>query len=96
MKLDERATSTFTLLENGEAESPMLEHIIAYLHAQIAQLEQEPFIKQLPENLLTVIYKERTNFHLRCNTLKQYALLLLIEINENTQEISAAFEDWII
>jgi len=43
-----------------------------------------------------LIYKERTNFHLRTNTLKQYALLLLIEVNENTEEISSAFEDWII
>lgn len=39
-----------------------------------------------------MVQKERSNFHLRCNTLKQYALLLLDEINENTHEISEAFE----
>lgn len=33
---------------------------------------------------------------MRCNTLKQYALLLLLEINDNTSEISEAFEQWII
>lgn len=31
-KLDERALSTFTLSENGDAESPMLDQIITYLH----------------------------------------------------------------
>jgi len=40
--------------------------------------------------------KERANFHLRCNTLKSYALLLLTEINNDTQKITEAFEEWII
>ena len=33
---------------------------------------------------------------MRCNTLKQYCLLLLTEISENTNEISTQFEQWII
>ena len=39
---------------------------------------------------------EKTNFHIRCNTLKSYALLLLVEINDNTERISSAFDGWII
>jgi len=43
-----------------------------------------------------MILKERANFHMRCNVLKSFAMLLLIEVNNNTEEISEAFEQWII
>jgi len=50
-KLDERNTSTFNLSDNGDAESPMLDQVVSYLHNCIAQLIQEPCVKQLPSNL---------------------------------------------
>lgn len=94
-RLDERMTSTFETNE-GDIVSPMLEQVVSYLHGSVNQLMQDPVIKQQPQNNLVIIMKERANFHLRCNTLKSYALLLLLEINNNTEEISEAFEEWII
>lgn len=95
-KLDERATSTFQFTESGEPESPMLEQVVSYLHGSIATLMAEPFVKQSASHVQSVLLKERANFHLRCNTLKSYALLLLVEINQNTEQITEAFEEWII
>lgn len=56
----------------------------------------DPCVKTQPVPIQVMILKERSNFHLRCNTLKSYATLLLSEINDNIREISEAFEEWII
>jgi hypothetical protein len=88
-------TTTFEMVDD-KATSPMLEQVMSYLHGSVAQLMQDPTVKQQPAANLILILKERANLHLRCNTLKSYAMLLLIEINNNTEEISEAFEQWII
>lgn len=95
-RLDERATSTFEFNQEGQPVSPMLEQVVTYLHGTISQLMQEPFVQQSAAQIQTVLLKERANFHLRCNTLKSYAMLLLVEINQNTEMITEAFEEWII
>lgn len=74
----------------------MLEQVVTYLHGSISQLMQEPFVQQSPAHIQTILLKERANFHMRCNTLKSYAMLLLVEINQNTEMITEAFEEWII
>jgi hypothetical protein len=43
-----------------------------------------------------MILTERTNFNMRCNTLRVYALALLEEINDQTDLVSDAFQGWII
>lgn len=56
----------------------------------------EPSTKGQPQHIQDMILRERTNFHLRVNTLRVYAILLLDEVDQNTQKICQAFEAWII
>lgn len=74
----------------------MLDQVIAYLLNQVTQLMNEPSTKGQPQHIQDMILRERTNFHLRVNTLRVYAILLLDEVDQNTQKICSAFEAWII
>jgi len=94
-RLDERMTCTFEVTQDGQV-SPMLDQVVSYLHGTVSQLMQDQVVKQQGSAGLVLILKERANFHLKCNVLKSYALLMLIEINNNAEQIGEAFEDWII
>lgn len=94
-RLDERCVQTFENTSEGPR-SPMLDQVVNYLHGALAQLMQDPVVKNMTREQLITLMNEKTNFHIRCNTLKSYALLLLVEINDNTEKISGAFDGWII
>lgn len=95
-KLDERAVATFKREGNGDPTSPMLDQVVSYLLNQVTQLMNEPSTKGQPQPVQDMILRERANFHLRVNTLRVYAVLLLDEVDQNTQKICQAFEAWII